>query len=119
MRPCDFCDQPVDTDDTDNYVQVTSWVSGPKLDGPKLRLQTGRVAHKDCVDRVVAGQAPGDEQPDLFEPVEQEKSAPQRSRSTTGRLCDAFAKKGTGTGMCGARLDQHGVCPRAEDHILD
>lgn len=78
MRDCAFCPHSVDTDDPDNYVEVSSWVNGPKLDGPKLRIQTGRVAHKDCVDRAVAGQAPADEQPDLFE------SPPK----ITVRICD-------------------------------
>jgi len=75
MRQCSFdCGQLVDTDNEDNYVEVTSWVNGPKLDGPKLRQQTGRVAHKDCVERVVHGQSVG--QPDLFEEVEPHKSLP-------------------------------------------
>lgn len=30
--------------------------------------------------------------------------------------CDAEATRGTGTGRCDARLDQHGACPRAGDH---
>lgn len=64
MRECAFCPEQVDTDDEANYVEVTSWVNGPKLDGPKLRQQTGRVAHQRCIDNMVHGQAP--DQPDLF-----------------------------------------------------
>lgn len=69
MRECALgCGELVDTDNSDNYVEVTSWVNGPKLDGPKLRQQTGRVAHADCVHRVEHGQAP--DQPDLFDDKE-------------------------------------------------
>lgn len=31
--------------------------------------------------------------------------------------CDAEAKKGTGTGVCNAPLDEHGNCPRAGSHV--
>lgn len=31
--------------------------------------------------------------------------------------CEANARKGTGTGMCGRPLDVHGQCDRAADHI--
>lgn len=61
---CVFCHQPVDLDDSENYREVLSWVNGPKLDGPVLREQTGRVAHKKCVDNMVHGQAA--DQPELF-----------------------------------------------------
>lgn len=30
--------------------------------------------------------------------------------------CDAEARKGTGTGLCAAGLDEHGACPRADRH---
>lgn len=33
------------------------------------------------------------------------------------QYCDANAKRGTGTGMCGRPLDEHGYCDRASDHI--
>lgn len=65
MNTCAFCPEPVSDDDQDAYREVVSWVHGPKLDGPKLREQTGRVAHKHCIDNLVAGQAP--DQPELFE----------------------------------------------------
>lgn len=58
MATCTFCEQPVDENDKDTYREVSSWVSGPKLDGPKLREQTGRVAHKHCVENLAHGQAP-------------------------------------------------------------
>lgn len=35
----------------------------------------------------------------------------------TRRRCDANARKGTGTGMCDAPLDEHGNCPNAGNHI--
>lgn len=62
---CFFCNKHADLDDPDTYREVLSWVNGPKLDGPKLREQTGRVAHKDCVDKIVLGQHPSQEA--LFE----------------------------------------------------
>lgn len=65
MNICAFCFDPVNTEDEENYREVSSWVNGPKLDGPKLREQTGRVAHKLCVEHLVAGQAP--DQPELFD----------------------------------------------------
>lgn len=33
------------------------------------------------------------------------------------KRCEAEARKGTGTGMCNQPLDEHGNCPRANDHI--
>lgn len=65
MNICAFCFQPVADDDPNQYRQVSSWVHGPKLDGPKLREQTGAVAHGHCVENLVHGQAA--DQPELFE----------------------------------------------------
>lgn len=58
---CAFCPDTLDLDDPDIYREVRSWVHGPKLDGPKLREQTGRVAHKKCINKIVAGQSPDQE----------------------------------------------------------
>lgn len=58
---CVFCGGPVDQDGDDTYHEVTSWVSGPKLQSPKLRTQTGRLAHGECVQKLIAGQAPDQE----------------------------------------------------------
>lgn len=65
MGKCEFCPEPVDADDPETYQQVTSWVNGPKLDGPKLRERSGLMAHKKCIDHLVHGQAA--DQPELFE----------------------------------------------------
>lgn len=65
MSKCEFCDEPVDADDPETYHQVVSWVNGPKLDGPKLREQSGLLAHKKCIDHLVHGQAA--DQPELFD----------------------------------------------------
>lgn len=100
---CAFCEKQVDLDNTDNYREVTSWVTGPKLDGPVLREQTGRVAHQKCVDNLVHGQAP--DQPELFDP----NPIP----------CLAPAKKGIEVGLCEGVLDEHGICPRTGDHLDD
>lgn len=59
---CWFCGKHVDKDDTTNYRQVDSWVTGPKLDHPVLRQQTGNFAHHDCVQKVINGQAPDQEE---------------------------------------------------------
>lgn len=34
-----------------------------------------------------------------------------------GLICDREARKGTGSGMCGRRLDEIGQCDRASDHV--
>lgn len=43
------------------YHEVVSWVTGPKLQSPVLRAQTGRIAHKTCIDKVLNGQSPDQE----------------------------------------------------------
>lgn len=58
---CEFCFKPVNDDDPDMMREVTSWVSGPKLDHPVMREQTGRIAHGECVRMVINGVAPGTE----------------------------------------------------------
>lgn len=110
MKDCDFCENPVNTDDSDNYVQVSSWVNGPKLDGPKLRMQTGKVAHKQCIRMQEAGQAV--DQPDIFS----SDPAPKKSHGS-GVLCDSMVKKGTGLGICSTILDTRGECPNATHHL--
>lgn len=67
MNACSFCEQPVDIENENTYREVSSWVNGPKLDGPKLREQTGRFAHPHCVENLVAGQSV--DQPELFDEV--------------------------------------------------
>jgi hypothetical protein len=58
---CAFCPRPITADELDNpdliYREVSSWVTGAKLQSPVLREQTGRVAHAECVSRLVVGQA--------------------------------------------------------------
>lgn len=58
---CAFCGDAINKDDPDTYREVASWVHGPKLDSPVLRRQTGWFAHKDCVKKVLDGQAPDQE----------------------------------------------------------
>ena len=36
---------------------------------------------------------------------------------TTVRVCDAEAKRGTGTGACNRPLDSRGQCDRAASHL--
>lgn len=65
LNGCAVCGLDVDVDDPETYHEVKSWVNGPKLDGPKMREQTGEMAHKKCIDLMVAGQAP--DQPTLLD----------------------------------------------------
>lgn len=58
---CTFCPDPVDETGEDVYREARSWVTGPKLDHPVLREQTGRVAHGDCIRKLIQGQAPDQE----------------------------------------------------------
>lgn len=59
---CAFCPNKIEAgDESELFREVRSWVHGPKLDGPVLREQTGRVAHKACVEKLMDGQAPDQE----------------------------------------------------------
>lgn len=62
QHSCELCRESINADDPDNWRQVTSWVHGPKLQSPKLREQTGRLAHALCVTKVLNGQAPDQEE---------------------------------------------------------
>ena len=102
LNVCDLCGKGVDPDNDETYHEVKSWVNGPKLDGPKLRERTGRLAHKHCIDAMVAGQAP--DQPTIFE------------ESTPQIWCLERAKKGTGEGAC----DTYYLgtdCPNSGNHL--
>ena len=61
-NPCSLCDREISAAELDDpeavYREVTSWVHGPKLQGPVLREQTGRIAHADCIKKLIEGQAP-------------------------------------------------------------
>lgn len=59
---CAICERPIETEDF--YKEVKGWVGGPKKDSMRLREDTGRVAHADCVSILASGQDPT--QPDLF-----------------------------------------------------
>lgn len=60
-RLCHFCLKPFTAEESDDpdatYRQVESWVTGPKAQSPVLREQTGRRAHKACIDKLIDGQA--------------------------------------------------------------
>lgn len=43
------------------HVHVESWVSGPKLQSPVLRRQTGKRAHTTCIHKIMDGEAPDQE----------------------------------------------------------
>lgn len=61
MQSCSLCEEDLTPAELDNpeavYRQVTSWVHGPKLQGPVLREQTGLLAHKACIQKLIDGQA--------------------------------------------------------------
>jgi len=62
---CPFCSLPVDRENPDEfYREVVAWATGPKVQSPVLREQTGRLAHATCIQKQIAGQAV--DQPDLF-----------------------------------------------------
>ena len=56
------CGKPITAEQIDDpeavYREVTSWVHGPKLQGPVLRTQTGRLAHRECINKLIEGQSP-------------------------------------------------------------
>lgn len=62
---CPMCWKEFDLNELDNpeliYREVVSWVTGPKLQSPVLRGQTGRIAHKTCIDKLLEGQSPDQE----------------------------------------------------------
>lgn len=62
---CSMCREKFfsgEKDDPDAiYVEVSSWVTGPKLQSPVLRSHTGRYAHSRCVQKVLDGEAPDQE----------------------------------------------------------
>jgi hypothetical protein len=68
---CTFCHElftPEELDDPDaTYIEVSSWVTGPKLQSPVLRSHTGKRAHKDCVLKQIDGEAPDQEPLEGFE----------------------------------------------------
>lgn len=56
---CSLTIAPEQLDDPDAiYREVKSWVTGPKLQNPVLREQTGNVAHAVCIKKLLEGQAP-------------------------------------------------------------
>jgi hypothetical protein len=65
-RLCPFDEVYITDEQFDEaYREMTSWVHGPKRDGSTFRNYTGRMAHKECVERAAAGIAP--DQKSLFD----------------------------------------------------
>ncbi len=65
MEPCVLCGQSLTPNHPDTWKQVTGFVGGPKKDSMRLREDTGRYAHDDCVKLAQSGQDPS--QPSLFD----------------------------------------------------
>lgn len=62
---CQLCGQEVDKNDPTTWKQVIGWVGGPRKDSMRLREDTGKYAHNDCVLKRQRGIA--EDQSDLFE----------------------------------------------------
>lgn len=61
-RECPFGDGYITDEQFESaYREMTSWVHGPKSDGSTFRNYTGRMAHKECIEKAAAG-IPGDQQ---------------------------------------------------------
>lgn len=60
MIQCTLCPRTVTKSElTDAYTEQTVLVHGPKKNGAKLAQDTGRYAHKECVDQALADVLPG------------------------------------------------------------
>lgn len=69
-RECPFGDGYISDEQFDDaYHEMTSWVHGPKKDGSTYRNYTGRMAHKECIERAAAGIAP--DQASLFDQADE------------------------------------------------
>lgn len=70
-RECPFGDGYISDEQFDDaYHEMTSWVHGPKKDGSTYRNYTGRMAHKECIERAAAGIAP--DQASLFDQADEQ-----------------------------------------------
>lgn len=58
------CKKVVDHDDPTVWKEVKGFVGGPRKDSMRLREDTGKFAHADCVQKAQMGQAP--DQPEMF-----------------------------------------------------
>lgn len=65
MTRCELCGKPILSNDKTVWKQVIGWVGGPKKDSMRLRDDTGKFAHDDCVKKIQAGQAL--DQPSMFD----------------------------------------------------
>ena len=59
---CIFCNKILEGSDPDVYHEVKAWAHGPKMDSPVLRHQTGKLACRDCIERLKKGQAADQEE---------------------------------------------------------
>jgi hypothetical protein len=62
---CAFCNEVFTSEELNDpdatYIEVSSWVTGPKLQSPVLRAHTGKRAHTLCVQKQIDGEAPDQE----------------------------------------------------------
>lgn len=54
---CPLCSMPVDRYSPDTWKEVKGWVGGPRKDSMRLREDTDRYAHGECVIKLTQGQA--------------------------------------------------------------
>lgn len=47
---CEFCGQYANPKDPSTFSEVRTWVGGPKKDSAVLRVHTGRLAHRNCIE---------------------------------------------------------------------
>jgi hypothetical protein len=65
VNRCLICNKKVNKDDKSTWKQVTGWVGGPRKDSMRLREDTGKYAHDECVLQRQRGIAP--DQTSLFD----------------------------------------------------
>lgn len=110
MQDCPFCTRtgPDTSGDPESfYTEVRSWVTGPKLQSPVLREKTGRVAHRECIENLVKGQAA--DQPTFDEP-----GTYRVHETAEADRCEA----NTVNGICDMPLTPQGDCLNSENHLL-
>ena len=62
---CSLCFKGIRSNDQTLWKEVRGWVGGPKKDSMRLREDTGKYAHDECVRLLQEGQTP--DQPSMFE----------------------------------------------------
>lgn len=88
---CPLCDQTVDPHNPDTWKQVIGWVGGPRKDSMRLREDTGRYAHNECVAKVQSGQAI--DQPSIEELIENSSLGTPEAKTLRASVSDEQVAK--------------------------